>query len=237
MQPTPIKATFLRSRNQLLDAAIAHLGDKYYTRLSKNENCKKGKFIKTRSGEILEGAILFQQDTGRHILAAVTTFDASQLENRADWTRAYIPIPQPDRLIVFVESLIAGLLVYAGLIAYGTFEGSFVMAVFTVIIYYVAAIIRTHDLGRELRQSPNVSLYHFIPDCRRPAHESWLVVGDEIFSRSPHIEPQALSNLCHNEGIGLLIITQNDIVRVWNHPVHQNKFIETQFDVRLMELI
>lgn len=236
MPPTRFNEPILRSRSELLDAALLHLAGKYYPRLSKNEFCKTGKYIASRAGDILEGAITFQQDTGRHVLVSLTVFDVAQAEQRKDWLRAKIHIPQPNRFFLFIESVIAGLFVFAGLMAYGTLEGSFIMAVFTSIIYYISCIIRANDLGRELRQSPNLSIYHFLPDSRLPAHECWLVIGDEFFLATPQIDPHALHNLCHNEGIGLLVILQNEKPRVWNHPKHKDKLVETKYNDRLPEL-
>ncbi len=236
MPPNQLDMHHRRTRSQLLDAALEHLGGKYYTRLSKNDKCKIGKYIHSRAGEILEGAITFQQDTGRHVLVSVTAFDVAQSEQRRDWLNAKIHIPQPNRFFLFIESAIAGLLVFAGLMAYGTLEGALSMALFTSLIYYIGYIIRVADLGRELRQSPNLSLYHFIPDSRLPAHECWLVIGEEIFENTPQIDPQALSNLCQNEGIGLLVILQNRKPRVWNHPKHKDRLFETKFNERLPDL-
>ena len=84
MPPVPIKAIFTRSRRQLLDAALLHLSDKYYPRLSNNDNCKKDKYVSSRAGELLEGALTFQQD-GRHVLVSVTPFDVSRFEKNKDW--------------------------------------------------------------------------------------------------------------------------------------------------------
>lgn len=236
MPPVPFKVSILRSRSELLDAALKHLAGKYYSRLSKNEQCKTGKYIHSRAGDILEGAITFQQDTGRHVLISLTVFDVAQAEQRQDWLKAKIHIPQPNRFFLFIESIIAGLFVFAGLMAYGTLPGALMMALFTSFIYYIACILRASDLGRELRQSPNLSIYQFLPDSRLPAHECWLVIGEEFFGAIPQIDPHALHNLCRNEGIGLLVILQNEKPRVWNHPKHKDKLVETKYNDRLPEL-
>ena len=145
-------------------------------------------------------------------------------------------IKEPNRFFLFLESIIAGLFVFVGLVAYGTLEGSFVMSVFASFVYYIACILRASDLGRELRQSPNLSIYHFLPDSRLPAHECWLVIGEEFFITTPYIDPVALNNLCHNEGIGLLIILQNEKPRVWIHPKHKDRLVETKYNDRLRDL-
>ena len=38
MTPSPIKATFIRSRSQLLDTALKHLSEAYYPRLSEDKD-------------------------------------------------------------------------------------------------------------------------------------------------------------------------------------------------------
>ena len=236
MPTIPIKAISRRSRSQLLDAALLHLSSKYYPRLSNNERCLNGKYISSRKGELLEGALTFQQD-GRSVLVSVTPFDVAHFEKNKDWLQADIRIPQPNKSFVLIESVIAGMLIFIGLFPFGTPMGSFMMGCFFFCVYFAYSIFRAEDLGRELKQSSNLSLYQFIPDCRMPANENWLVVGDEIFKRKSFIEPVALLNLCRDEGIGLLVILQDDKVRVWNHPQHRSASIETKYDVRIPYLL
>lgn len=236
MPPVPIKAIFTRSRRQLLDAALLHLSDKYYPRLSNNDTCKKDKYVSSRAGELLEGALTFQQD-GRHVLVSVTPFDVAHFEKNKDWLQANIQIPQPNRSFVLTESVIAGMIIFIGLFPFGTPMGAFMMGCFFFCVYFAYSVFRAEDLGRELKQSSNLSLYQFIPDCRLPAHENWLVVGDEIFKKKSFIEPIALLNLCRDEGVGLLVILQDDKIRIWNHPQHRSAFIETKYDVRIPYLL
>ena len=236
MPPVPIKAIFMRSRRHLLDAALLHLSHKYYPRLSNNDRCIKGKYVSSRTGELLEGALTFQQE-GRHVLVSVTPFDVAHFEKNKDWLQANIRIPQPNRSFVLTESMIAGMIIFIGLFPLGTPMGAFMMGCFAFVVYYAYSIFRAEDLGRELKQSSNLSLYQFIPDCRLPANENWLVVGDEIFKRKSFIEPMALLNLCKDEGIGLLVILQDDKMRVWNHPQHRSASIETKYDVRIPYLL
>ena len=236
MPPVSIKAIFIRSRSQLLDAALLHLSNKYYPRLSNNERCIKGKYINSREGELLEGALTFQQDE-RHVLVSVTPFDVAHFEKNKNWLQANIRIPQPNRSFVYIESMIAGMIIFIGLFPFGTPMGSFIMGCFAFGVYYAYSVFRAEDLGRELKQSSNLSLYQFIPDCRLPANENWLVVGDEMFKRKSFIEPMALLNLCRDEGVGLLVILQDDKIRIWNHPKHRSTPIDTKYEVRIPYLL
>lgn len=236
MPPTPIKAIFHRSRRHLLDAALIHLSENYYTRLSSNERCMRGKYISTRTGIILEGAVTFQQN-GRHILASVTPLDLAHFEKNKNWLQANIRIPQPNKFFVTIESAIVALVIFVGLIASGSGLGAFIMSIFLGAIYFAYSVFRAEDLARELKQTPNLSLYHFLPDCRLPAHENWMVIGEEIFHKNPFLNKMLFVNLCNDEGIGLLVLMQDDKMRVWSHPKYNNTPIEMKYDVHIPQLL
>lgn len=237
MTPTPIKATFLRSRSQLLEAGLVHLSENYYIRLSQEEYCFRRKYLSSRNGTLLEGAIAFAQNE-RNVLVSVTPFDVAHCQQRLHTMNpSKINIPQPDRGDVVKESIIAFLILLIGLTAQGSIEAGIPLAIFLACIYFVFKVIYFEEYARKLRQAPNISLDYLLPDCQLPANENWLVVGDEIFTQNFGIEPMALMNLCRQKGIGLLIFTQNEKPQVWAHPRHNRKSYETKYNASYAQLM
>ncbi len=237
MTPTPIKATFLRSRSQLLDAGLVHLSENYYIRLSQEEFCFRRKYLSSRNGTLLEGAIAFAQNE-RNVLISVTPFDVAHCQQRLHTMNpSRINIPQPDRGFVLMESITVGMVSFLGISLRGTIEVGIFMSAFITCAYYAMRVMGAEDLGRKLRQAPNISLDYLLPDCQLPANENWLVVGDEIFTQNFGIEPMALMNLCRQKGIGLLIFTQNEKPQVWAHPRHNRKSYETKYNASYAQLM
>jgi hypothetical protein len=237
MTPNTIKATFLRSRSQLLDTALVHLSENYYIRLSQDEICFRRKYLSSRNGTLLEGAIAFSQNE-RNVLVSVTPFDVAHCQQRfLTMNPSKINIPQPDRGYVLMESITVGAVALLGLAINGTIEAGGFMSGFITCAYYAMRVMGADDLGRKLRQAPSISLAYLLPDCQLPANENWLVVGDEIFTQADGIEPMALMNLCSKNGTGLLVFTQNDNFKVLTHPKHNRKSFETKFNDSYAQLM
>lgn len=237
MNSSSIKATFIRSRSQLLEAGLRHLSEHYYIRLSENERCFHKRFLDSRSGALLEGAVAFAQDD-RIVLASLTPFDMETFEQKLKTMNPQsIYIPQPDKLFVLAESVIAGMIAFLGLSTWGTLEGGLSMSIFITCIYYVARVIGAEDLGRKLRQAPNFTLATILPSCKLPANENWLIVGEEIFTQKNNINSMALMHTCQRNGTGLLVLHQNDKIRVWSPPVHNRKSFEHKFNAPIAQLM
>lgn len=237
MHSSSIKATFIRSRGQLLDAALKHLSEHYYTRLSENEKCFSTKYLGTRNGTLLEGAVAFTQEN-RTVLVSVTPFDMNTFQQKLkSLNPSHISIPQPDKTWVLFEALIVGMVAFLGLSIWGTLEGGLSMSIFITSIYYTIRVMGAEDLGRQLRQAPNLTLASILPTCKLPANENWLIVGEEIFTQDNALNHMSLLNTCQHSGIGLLVLHQDDTVKVWATPFHNRKSFETKYNAPIAQLM
>ncbi|NJN35029.1 MAG: hypothetical protein HC817_13010 [Saprospiraceae bacterium] len=114
-----------------------------------------------------------------------------------------IETPEPNRSIVLIEAAVIFLSVF---FVFHTLKNDF-SAIFVAgllaSVYFIWRMIEADDLKAQMRKMPSRILYSYLPNFQYPANEHWLVVGEEIFEKHPHIQPNALNTLCAQQGLGL----------------------------------
>ncbi|NJN35030.1 MAG: hypothetical protein HC817_13015 [Saprospiraceae bacterium] len=76
-----MRVLFLRSRSQLVDSALEHLSKNYYANLAYEGKIRRGKYIVTRAGTVVDGMVVVSQES-RRVLVSVTACDVAYFDER-----------------------------------------------------------------------------------------------------------------------------------------------------------
>jgi hypothetical protein len=224
-----IKAQVIHSRSQLLNKALIHLR-RYYSELSK-ESPHDLRYVPTRKGDVLEGLITVNYGQ-QYLVASVTTCDVDFATNRKAWIGDKVEAPQLEQNTLILEAFFFGVLASAALYPYmqEAIFGALLMGSVVSILYLLARIHTADEYGKRLKKKPSNMLKAFLPHFNIPTNEDWLVVGEELFEAHLNITITTLQSLCQQEGIGLLVLQQNEELKKYADPRFKNMHVKDKYD-------